>query len=160
VQSPTNQGTTFHIYFPRLARKPVNGDPPPIPPRVPGGSETILLVEDEAPLRQLIQRLPERHGYRTHVAASGIQTLEIWRERHDAIHFLVTDMVMPDGLNGRESADQLRTDKPHLKIIYCSGYANNMPGKDCPLRDYGSFLEKPFEPVKLLRKIRDGADKP
>jgi CheY-like chemotaxis protein len=61
-------------------------------------------------------------------------------------------------MTGRELADRLRTEKPDLKIIFCSGYANNMPGKDSPLRDNESFLEKPFEPVKLLQKIRDCAN--
>jgi CheY-like chemotaxis protein len=67
-------------------------------------------------------------------------------------------MIMPDGMNGRELADTLRTDKPDLKIIYCSGYANNLPGKDSPLRHHEDFLEKPFEPVKLLQKVRNCAD--
>ncbi|HKW29318.1 MAG TPA: response regulator, partial [Verrucomicrobiae bacterium] len=121
----------------------------------PGGTETILLVEDEIALRRLMQRVLERHGYQIHAAGSGLQALEIWRERREGIDILVTDMVMPDGMNGRELADRLRNDKPDLKIIYCSGYANNMPGKDSPLRDNEAFLEKPFEPSKLLQKIRD-----
>jgi PAS domain S-box-containing protein len=158
VESQLNQGTTFHIYFPRLARKLVNGEQPTPPAQVPGGNETILLVEDETALRRLMQRVLERHGYHIHAAVSGVQALEIWRERQEGIDILVTDMVMPDGMNGRELADRLRTDKPDLKIIYCSGYANNMPGKDSPLRHNEAFLEKPFEPAKLLRKIRDCAE--
>ncbi|HLZ53625.1 MAG TPA: ATP-binding protein, partial [Verrucomicrobiae bacterium] len=155
VESQLNQGTTFHVYFPRLARKLVNGDQPATPSQTPGGTETILLVEDETALRRLMQRVLERHGYQIHAAISGVQALEIWRERREGIDILVTDMVMPDGMNGRELADRLRTDKPDLKIIFCSGYANNMPGKDSPLHDNESFLEKPFEPTKLLQKIRD-----
>ncbi len=158
VESQLNQGTTFHIYFPRLAQKLVNGEQPTAPAQVPGGNETILLVEDEMVLRRLMQRVLERHGYHIHAAVSGVQALEIWRERREGIDILVTDMVMPDGMNGRELADRLRTDNPNLKIIYCSGYANNMPGRDTPLRDNESFLEKPFEPAKLLQKIRDCAD--
>ncbi len=158
VESRVNQGTTFDIYFPRLARKPVDAERPTAPVQVPGGNETILLVEDEMALRRLMQRVLERAGYHIHAAVSGVQALEIWRERQEGIDILVTDMVMPDGLNGRELADRLRTDKPDLKIIYCSGYANNMPGRDTPLRDNESFLEKPFEPSKLLQKIRDCAD--
>lgn len=158
VDSRVNQGTTFHIYFPRLARKLVDGEPLTTPRQVPGGNETILLVEDESALRCLMQRVLERHGYHIHAAVSGVQALEIWRERREGIDILVTDMVMPDGMNGRELADRLRTDKPGLKIIYCSGYANNLPGKDSPLRDNESFLEKPFDPAKLLQIIRDCAD--
>ncbi len=158
VKSQVNQGATFDIYFPRLSKKPVNGAAPALSPKTPDGTETILLVEDEAPLRQLMQRVLERHGYHIHAAVSGVQALEIWRDRRDGIDILVTDMVMPDGMNGRELADRLRTDKSGLKIIYCSGYASNMPGRDCPLRDNESFLEKPFEPAKLLEKIRDCLD--
>ncbi len=158
VKSQVNEGTTFHIYFPRLARKVPSRELPTPPPHVPGGTETILLVEDETPLRRLMQRVLERQGYQVHTAASGIQALEVWRERRDGINILVTDMVMPEGMTGRELADRLRTEKPDLKIIFCSGYANNMPGKDSPLRQNESFLEKPFEPVKLLQKVRDCVD--
>jgi len=84
--------------------------------------------------------------------------MELWRGHRGEIEVLVTDMIMPDGMNGRELADKLRDDKPDLKIIYCSGYANNLPGKDSPLRHHEDFLEKPFEPVELLQKIRDCAD--
>jgi CheY-like chemotaxis protein len=117
-----------------------------------------LLVEDETALRRLMQRVLERHGYHIHPAVSGMQALEIWRGHRDEIDLLVTDIIMPDGMNGRELADKLRTDKPDLKIIYCSGYANNLPGKDSPLRHHEDFLEKPFEPVKLLQKVRNCAD--
>lgn len=158
VESQVNRGTTFHIYFPRLAGKPVNGHQPAASRKVAGGSETILLVEDEKPLRQLMQRVLERQGYRIHAAVSGVQALEVWRGHHEEIDILVTDMVMPDGMNGRELADKLRTDKPDLKIIYCSGYANNLHGQDSPLRNHEAFLEKPFEPVKLLQKVRDCVD--
>ncbi|HKW28598.1 MAG TPA: PAS domain S-box protein, partial [Verrucomicrobiae bacterium] len=80
VESHLNQGTTFHVYFPRLARKLVNGDQPATPSQTPGGTETILLVEDEIALRRLMQRVLERHGYQIHAAGSGLQALEIWRE--------------------------------------------------------------------------------
>jgi two-component system, cell cycle sensor histidine kinase and response regulator CckA len=158
VESQVNEGTTFHIYFPRLVGNLVNGDSRLTPPEVPGGNETILLVEDETALRRLMQRVLERHGYHIHAAVSGMQALEIWRGHRDEIDLLVTDIIMPDGMNGRELADKLRTDKPGLKIIYCSGYANNLPGKDSPLRHHEDFLEKPFEPVKLLQKVRNCAD--
>lgn len=158
VDSQINQGTTFHIYLPRLARKPVNGDPPAAPHKLPGGTETILLVEDEKPLRQLMQRVLERQGYQVHAAATGVQALEIWHGHRQEIDILVTDMIMPNGLNGRELADALKNDKPDLRIIYCSGYANNLPAKDAPTNQREDYLEKPFEPMKLLQKVRDCAD--
>jgi two-component system cell cycle sensor histidine kinase/response regulator CckA len=158
VESQVNKGTTFHAYFPRLKKKADNLELLSPPQEVSGGTETILLVEDEAALRRLMQRVLERHGYQIHAAVSGAQALEVWRGHREKIDILVTDMVMPDGVNGHELADRLRTEKPGLKIIYCSGYANNLPGRDSPLRQNEAFLEKPFEPAKLLQKIRDCAD--
>jgi len=158
AESQVNDGTTFHIYLPRLANKEIRPERPTPPSKAPRGTETILLVEDETALRQLMQRVLERHGYHTFAAVSGVQALELWRNHRDGIDILVTDMVMPEGMTGRELADRLRADKPGLKIIYCSGYAKDLPGKDSPLRDNENFLEKPFEPVKLLQRVRACAD--
>jgi PAS domain S-box-containing protein len=158
VESQPNQGTTFHIYFPRLTKKSADQAQPLSSPKISGGTETILLVEDEASLRRLMQRVLESHGYHIHAAVSGVQALEVWRGRREEIDILVTDMVMPDGMNGRELADQLRAEKPRLKIVYCSGYTTITPGRDFPLRSDERFLEKPFEPVTLLQKVRDCAD--
>jgi PAS domain S-box-containing protein len=158
VESHVNEGTTFRIYFPRTVGKVAGREQPTPSLNVPGGTETILLVEDEVALRRLMQRVLEGHGYHICAAGSGLQALEVWREQRDGIDILVTDMVMPEGMTGRELADRLRTEKPDLKIIYCSGYASNMPGKDSALRHNESFLEKPFLPVKLLQKVRDCAN--
>lgn len=87
-----------------------------------------------------------------------MEALTFWHKHRDDIDLLVTDVVMPEGMTGQELADQLRTEKPTLKIIYCSGCANHMPGKDSPLRNNEDFLEKPFEPVKLLQRIRACGD--
>jgi two-component system cell cycle sensor histidine kinase/response regulator CckA len=158
VESQPNRGTTFHIHFPRLTKKAADPAQSMSPPKVSGGTETILLVEDEAALRRLMQRVLESHGYHIHAAVSGVQALEVWRGRREEIDILVTDMVMPDGMNGRELADQLRAEKPQLKIVYCSGYTTITPGRDFPLRYDERFLEKPFKPVALLQKVRDCAD--
>jgi PAS domain S-box-containing protein len=157
VESQINCGTTFKIYFPRQERG-LAQEPTAALAEAPRGTETILLVEDETAVRQLIQRVLERHGYRVYAAISGVRALEVWGEYRDAIDILVTDMVMPEGMDGLELANRLRTDKPGLKIVYCSGYANCIPGRDFPLRDNEKFLEKPFEPSKLLQKIRDCLD--
>jgi PAS domain S-box-containing protein len=158
VESEENVGTTFHIYIPRLAKKAAVQIETPAPKMVRGGNETVLLVEDEPAVRQMMQHLMERYGYQVHAAASGLRALEIWRERRDTIDVLVTDMVMPEGVSGRELADRLRADKPGLKVIYCSGYTDDMLGQDSPLRNNENFLEKPFEPRKLLQRLRDCAD--
>ena len=90
-----------------------------------------------------------------YTAGSGVGALQIWREHGDKIQILVTDMVMPDGMNGRELAKHLQASKPALKVIYCSGYTNDVFGDDSPLRNNENFLEKPFQLNVLLQKIRD-----
>jgi CheY-like chemotaxis protein len=158
VESIVGQGTTFHIYLPRLA-----GDAPIQPETHPaiavrGGRETILLVEDEIPVRQLMHALLTRHGYKIHEASSGSEALKLWPAIRDQVDLLVTDMVMPDGVAGNELADKLIAEKPGLKVIYCSGYTNAAFPENSALRNNPNFLEKPFGPQKLLQRVRDCLD--
>jgi two-component system cell cycle sensor histidine kinase/response regulator CckA len=155
VESRVNNGTTFNIYLARLPRKAVVLPESTAPSRALRGTETILLVEDEDAVRQLMQSLLERYGYRVYTAASGVRALQIWREHRDSIQILITDMVMPEGLGGRELAQELLATNPGLKVIYCSGYTNDVFGEDSPLRNNENFLEKPFQLNVLLQKIRD-----
>ena len=154
IESQVNAGTAFHIYLPLLARpaSALAGRPPASPS--PCGHETILLVEDETALRRLSRLILERKGYRVHEAESGVAAWQIWQQHRAGIDMLITDMVMPGGLGGRELAEKVLTDKPALKIIYCSGYTNDMLGADSALRVNGNFMEKPFAPDELLRRIR------
>src|SRR6185436_18060528 len=92
------------------------------------GHETILLVEDEAPLRALTRAVLERHGYRVLEAASGVDALAQWEKCGTEVQLLLTDMVMPDGLTGRQLAKQLKVSKPDLRVIYTSGYSVNLEG--------------------------------
>jgi two-component system, cell cycle sensor histidine kinase and response regulator CckA len=158
VKSKLNEGTTFHIYLPRMTQKESALAAIPRPPEVRGGHETILLVEDESPVRSLVRTLLERKGYRIIEADSGLNALEIWQAQHDTIDLLFTDMVMPDGISGRELAERVLAEKPGLKIIYASGYTDDMLGEGSPLRNNPNFLEKPFESHKLLKRVRDCLD--
>jgi signal transduction histidine kinase len=159
VESRVNAGTTVNIYIPRLAgAKAVSGAETVIPSRALRGTETILLVEDEDAVRQLMQNLLERYGYKVYPAASGLRALQIWDDHKESIQILVTDMVMPEGIGGRELATRLQTNDPKLKVIYCSGYTNEVLGDDFSLRAGENFLEKPFQLNVLLQKIRDCAD--
>ncbi len=158
VESVVGQGTTFHIYLRRLA-----GDAPVQPEAHPaiavrGGQETILLVEDEVPVRQLMHALLTRHGYKIHEASSGNEALKLWPALREKVDLLVTDMVMPDGVTGNELADKLTAEKPGLKVIYCSGYTNAALTENSALRNNPNFLEKPFGPQKLLQRVRDCLD--
>jgi two-component system cell cycle sensor histidine kinase/response regulator CckA len=97
-------------------------------------------------------------GNAIYAAASGVKALEVWREHRNGIDIMVTDMVMPEGMNGRELAEQLRKEKPDFKVIYCSGYHADILGKDSPLRNNEIFLQKPFSLDKLLSRVRDCLD--
>ena len=158
VESRVNDGTTIYIYLPRLAQPIASLNEPEKKIEVRGGSETILLVEDEAPVRELMTTLLRQRGYRVYEAVSGAAALKTWAQHRNTIDLLLTDMVMPGGVSGRELADRLRTEKPGLKVIYCSGYSDDMLGKDSPLRNNPDFLEKPFEPRKFLQRVRDCLD--
>jgi PAS domain S-box-containing protein len=159
VESQPGWGATFHIFFPRLnhaAAMALEEAPAASEPR--HGTETVLLVEDEIPVRELMRKLLTGHGYQVHEAASGIAAFNVWNTHRENIQLLVTDMVMPNGVSGRELADRLMSEKPGLKVIYCSGYTDDALGPDCPLRDTEYFLEKPFDPKKFLRQVRERLD--
>ena len=157
VESKPGAGTTFHVYLPRSTQAAVKAQVAP-PPKVRGGNEAVLLVEDDSAVRELLRGALERYGYRVHEARSGAAALELWPQHRSDIRLLVTDMVMPEGINGRELADRLRKDKPALKVIYCSGYTDEMLGAESPLRHNVNFLEKPFDPNKFLQHVRDCLD--
>lgn len=158
VESKPGEGATFHVFLPRLPTDtPLHADPSAAP-TARGGDETILLVEDEIAVRELMKMLLAHHGYKIHEANSGKDALTVWSALHDRIDLLITDMVMPDGISGHELAERLRAEKPSLKVIYCSGYSDDMLGDNSPLRAKSNFLEKPFETQKLLQCVRDSLD--
>ncbi|MGA2786279.1 MAG: PAS domain-containing protein [Verrucomicrobiota bacterium] len=158
VESKVNAGATFYIFLPRLPESEKSQTEFSRAPEVRGGNETILLVEDEAPVRSLARTLLERKGYHVIEADSGRSATKIWREKRDTIDLLFTDMVMPEGISGRELAAQLLAEKPGLKVIYSSGYTDDMLGENSPLRNNPNFLEKPFNSHKLLKQVRDCLD--
>ena len=86
--------------------------------------------------------------------------MKVWQEYQGVSDLLVTDMVMPAGMNGRELAQRMQAERPQLKVIYCSGYNDDVLGKDSPLRHNVNFLEKPFDPHKFLQRVRDCLDAP
>ena len=158
VYSEVNQGTTFRIYLPALReknRQQVDALPDE---KVRGGTETILLVEDETSVRKLTRNILERFGYTVVEADSGTAALAIWRERKDGIALVLTDMVMPGGLSGLELARVLTSDKPSLRVIYTSGYSADIMGKNFDLRDGINFLQKPYVIPKLAGSIRNALD--
>ncbi len=116
------------------------------------------MVEDEAPLRQLVCDLLSRHGYHVLHAESGVKALQVWQDSKDRIDLLLTDLVMPDQMNGRELAEKLWVDRPRLKVIFTSGYSQEVVGKDFVLRRGLNYLQKPYHPQKLALTVRDCLD--
>ena len=153
VYSEPGQGATFKVYLPRVepAGEPVAAPQPPA--RALGGSETILLAEDEAAVRNLARRVLEKHGYKLLLAATGRDGVQVAEQHAAPIDLLVTDVVMPE-MGGRELAQRLTTLQPGLKVLYLSGYTDDAIVHHGVLDAGVAFLQKPFKPDDLVRKIR------
>ncbi len=154
VISQQGEGTAFRIYIPRLAQPALQDAELPTAVPLRGGSETILLVEDEPELRILAGSILEDLGYRVLEAANGVMALSLWRDHRSQIHLLFTDLVMPGGVNGVELARRLREENPDLKVIYTSGYGTGLNGDPAFLRDGASILAKPFSQHDLAQMVR------
>ncbi len=157
VDSGPGEGTTFEIYLPHAAAQPEEHLGEPNGTETTGGDETVLLVEDEERVRVLSQRMLEMHGYRVLTASTGAEARRIFEERGGKVDLLVTDVVMP-GESGRELADALRTDAPDLDVLFVSGYTSDAVIRRGVLSADVPFLQKPFTPVELVRKVREVLD--
>ena len=157
VESEVGCGTTFHVFLPRLAQTKLPAPAEPVATGTPGGPETILLVEDESSVRDLMQTILTRQGYRVMEASSGPGALEVWKHNRASIDLLLTDIVMPGGLDGQHLARRLLTDNPKLKVIYTSGY--RAESGDIVLQEGVNFLPKPFHPRTLGEMVRTLLDR-
>jgi PAS domain S-box-containing protein len=153
VESKVGRGTTFHVHLPRMEIAVREAS---IATRFPAprGTETILMVEDEATIRTLGRRVLELHGYHVFEAARAIEALEVWNRHRDEIHLLFTDIVMPGGMNGRELADRLQSEKRELRVLFTTGYTDDLVGDASGLRGGSNFLDKPYDPPRMLAQIR------
>jgi two-component system, cell cycle sensor histidine kinase and response regulator CckA len=151
--SEVGVGTTFRIFFPAVAARSEVVEEKRDETLAVGGSETILVVEDEALLRELVQCILERHGYNVLQAPNGVAALEVWRRHRSEIDLLLTDMVMPEGMTGRDLAERLLAEEPALKVIFTSGYSAEILAANVSLQEGVNFLFKPFLPEKLTRTI-------
>ncbi|HET8579659.1 MAG TPA: response regulator [Nitrospiraceae bacterium] len=157
VQSAPGQGTAFTIYLPRIDEVTTSGEARRIPDRPPHGTETVLLVEDEQGVRTLVRDGLRRYGYTVLEARTGVEAFLISNQHPGSIHLLVTDVVMP-GMSGREVAHQLMALFPNMKVLYISGYLDDAGLRSDADRARTSFLQKPFTPEALARKVRDMLD--
>jgi CheY-like chemotaxis protein len=159
VYSELDQGTVFKIYLPRVLEDEDELLLMPRPVQVTSlvGTETILLVEDEANVRLVARKFLQKQGYTVLEAGHPREALELCRQDNHQIDLLITDVIMPN-MSGRELAEQLNRMYPQLKVLYVSGYTNEA------LNQYGvigagiSFLEKPFSSESLAHKVRETLD--
>jgi PAS domain S-box-containing protein len=161
VQSKVNEGTTFHVLIPAIASvKPAQKPIPPKPGGSAGGGETILVVEDDPDLRDLVSQVLESCGYKVVSARSGAEALETWAKCRADIRLLLTDMKLPDGFTGQNLAARLTSDNPRLRVVFTSGYSAGMPGTKLATVEQRHFLAKPYRPATLLEVVRRCLDEP
>ena len=154
VQSELGRGTVFTIYFPRVDEPSASLGALPASLAAVGGAETILLVEDEESVRQLVRETLESRGYHVLEAANGQDALAVAASHADTIHLIITDVVMP-GLSGHELVQKLLPARPGTKVLYLSGYAEDAFASPLPADGKRIFLQKPFTLQSLSRRVRE-----
>jgi CheY-like chemotaxis protein len=157
VYSERGVGTSFKIYLPRVEDEAEPEDSPVTGAGVAQGTETVLVVEDEEMVRRLARKVLTRHGYKVLEACNGEEALSLAAQHPGSIDLLLTDTVMPK-LSGREVTSQLVRTHPHLKVIFISGYTDDAVVRHGILEASVPFLQKPFTPDTLARKLRDVLD--
>jgi two-component system cell cycle sensor histidine kinase/response regulator CckA len=156
VESVAGQGATFTIYFPRhWGPEPAIGTVTQRMPQV--GTETLLLVEDEAAVRSSVRRLLEWHGYTVLEARNGAEALKLYESHEDQVDLVLTDVMMPE-MGGHELVEQLRARRPDLRVLFMSGYAERAFTSDGLIPRGTGYLEKPFTVETLMRRLREVLD--
>ncbi len=158
VESTLGAGSTFRVYLPLGEESAEPNEDTASEVTVRGGTETILVVEDEQTVRELVCNLLQGHGYRVLEADSGARALEVWRDHKDEIAMLLTDVVMPNQVSGRELAENLLTERPGLKVIFTSGYSADTVGREWMRRRGLNYVQKPYHPRDLAMAVRDCLD--
>ena len=157
VDSALGTGSTFRAYFPQIHEEHGFEEDDRFPVRLPKGSETILLVEDEDGLRELALLFLESRGYKVLSARSGGEAVQLAYEYEDAIHLLFTDVVMPM-MSGRQLSDLLLLSRPSMKVLYMSGYTDDTMIRHGVHHGGSNFLSKPFTHSALAQKVREVLD--
>jgi PAS domain S-box-containing protein len=153
VQSEEGRGTTFHIYLPRVEGV-AERHPVPVAHTALGGTETVLLVEDEESVRQLVRETLAAKGYRVVEADNGESGVAVAAKHQGKIDLVITDVVMP-GMGGRELVKQLAQTRPETKVLYLSGYTEDAIVSEGTIESGAAFLQKPFTLQNLARKVRE-----
>jgi signal transduction histidine kinase/CheY-like chemotaxis protein/HAMP domain-containing protein len=159
VNSEPGKGSTFDVFLPASEKVPALAQEEAVSAApVAGGSETILIVEDEPVLRSMARDILEECGYRILEASSGKEALDVWNQRANEIDLLLTDMVMPDGVSGADLVEKLQASRPRLKVVFTSGYTANEVNREMLTRTRASFLAKPYTQAELAKTVRDCLD--
>ena len=158
VASRVGEGTTFKIFFPASSSSLQTGNQSSGNHPIIHGHETIFIVEDEAAVRRLISSCLHQCGYHIIEASNGVEALGLWRLHSSKIDLLITDMVMPGGISGRELAMHLRASKPTLRVLFSSGYNPDTLSKEQSLETVDFFLPKPYNPATLTKSVRQCLD--
>jgi CheY-like chemotaxis protein len=157
VDSAPGRGTTFRIFLKPCAHpveKRASVESSQARVEFPGVRRTVLMAEDEELVRELARLTLERAGFRVFEAADGLEALRIWREHREEIDLLFTDMVMPNGMTGRQLSAELQAERPELPVIYASGYSLDVIAPDFEVGDRVAFLSKPYLTDQLLDAAR------
>lgn len=157
VESELGKGTAFTMYFPPAEVSVQDEEEVTVDAKIMGGSETVLIVEDEKDIRWLMRKAVEAKGYTVLEAHDGTEALQVADRHTGAIHLLLTDMVMP-GIGGRALAELLASRRPELKVLYMSGYTGDSVSLQGAFKLGAAFLQKPFAPDSLVRKMREVLD--
>ncbi len=153
VESDVGAGSTFRIYLPAVQEKPIM-HVAPTEPELPRGSETILLVEDEVLVRSLVSKFLQSNGYRVLSAARGSEALQLATEHGARIDLLLSDVILPN-MNGRQIYEKLTETMPELRVLFMSGYTENIIAPHGVLESGFYFVQKPFSLKELARKVRE-----
>jgi PAS domain S-box-containing protein len=159
VESKVARGTTFQILLPEIKESARVPDEASAQPKPRGGTETILLVEDDTAVRLLTRTVLERAGYHVLEAPDGVQALRVSERYQGPIHLLLTDIVMPEGVSGFALSVRLQARNPALRVIFMSGYSAEIAGRELSLEEGQNFIQKPSSPRQLLETVRQCLDR-
>jgi CheY-like chemotaxis protein len=159
VASTVGRGTTFTVYFPACDEAlPVAAEKSVELAPVAGGSETILVVEDEMVLREMARDFLTSCGYKVLEARSGREAVQVWQQHRAEIQLLLTDMKMPEGISGMDLAERMLAEQPGLHVIFASGYSDDVISPEFLARTHSRFLAKPYAYSELIRLVRECLD--
>ncbi|RLC27791.1 MAG: hypothetical protein DRH56_01725 [Deltaproteobacteria bacterium] len=156
VYSEQGKGTTFNVYLPAIKKGQVLEKPRR--ERTLTGTETILLVDDEAMIVDVAREMLKSLGYTVLTASGGEEAVAVYEKKHDRIDMIILDMIMP-GMGGAETFERLRKINPEAKVLLSSGYSIDGQAEDILSRGCDGFIQKPFNLPKLSRRVREILDK-